>query len=678
MKASTINFIEGLFGNNDTFLIPCYQRPYAWKEKDCELLWDNISNLIAHPNLQEHFMGTIIFFDVGNNETSSAQKYWIIDGQQRVTTIYVILKALYDLVCEKEGNEILVSALKTLLFNSNHLKLIPKENDNDTLRDIFYHSNQLIKSNDLIDVYYFFKKSIKNICNSAISYGDVFNALNKLNAVKEIFLSSDNEDPHTTFEHVNARRVELTLTDKVRNFLLLADKYPVARYYYNAIWKPMEEKFIDCFADKDRKKNLDEFVLKFLQLKIKNISNKNAYEKFRVHLNELIAHQEKQINLQSAFASADSIDDDENDEVVRQEPKSEADNIRLIWLNELSYYSYFYILFSCNYYDENGLKFGEKEAKLGNDEYKHIYHGYSWNIRVILYWFRMLNYTDQYCLFFKLFEWEDKKKISSDTLEKVLLLILNYVLRYAIKNKDYPIAGVFNSLLENIYHDENTNETEINDANCYKIFLTYFQECTKTGTVEQIYSNGTIINAVKENDFTDPHLLTVLFLLIYYKTLLFPIDKFYEKKLHLIFILPSTIIEDFNGSKWLENDPNNNWIGLGKQELHWMLTNLALHIGNITLIDDKVWTILKQNALKKDKVYKIDWFLLHNNDFITKKDVISHSKFVNDFCQLIIDASSWNSTNINQRTNEIAKKIIEYLPPPMEEDNYGSQHQVIN
>lgn len=689
MKANQINFIDGLFSNNDTYLIPCYQRPYAWDDENCEMLWGDIKNLMTHKNFQEHFMGTIILFDVNDDENYEPKQYWVIDGQQRITTIYVLLKALFDLVVENGNNELLATRIKMYLYNSSQLKVIPKENDIAVLQNIFFHTHELLNPTDLNDAYDYFKKEINDFCLKDNRYDEVFAALCKLTAVKEVFFFTDYEDPHAVFEHVNADRKELTLTDKVRNFLLLSDKYMVARTLYNLVWRPMEEKFIDHFDDKKRQEKLDDYVFKFLQLKIPGISKRNAYERFRIHLTELIIEQEQpNINLEHAktndnFAYAPNsiaipdsnlnFDDGENDEEQENsnEPLSTADDIRLCWLNELIYYSYFYIIFNCDYYDDNSLNLGRKEAKLGKEPYRFIYHAYSWNIRLMLYWFRMLENTSHYVLFFKLFEWEDKGKITQETLEKILYLILNYTIRWTIisESNKCPSDSAYNAILPTIYFQNNIDENGINNQNCYQFFVQYFKEYTKEQPDQLFASDEQVMDALKENNITNINLLYLLFLLIYYDTLLFNENKFYTKSIYLIYILPDINIEEFSDTCWLEKDSEHDWTGLSLHELDWLLKNLVNRIGNLGIIEEKIWDKIAATTKNRDKTNHIAWFLLPSNDFYSKKRFFSLSIFADSSYEVMLESNDWKAVDINKRTFALAKKILKCLTALLGEDD---------
>lgn len=93
MKADTISVLEFLGGSKRIFNIPVYQRNYSWKEEQCKKLFDDILK-IKFQDKALHFIGTIVYVDI--NASPSFKEFIIIDGQQRITTILLLLKALYD------------------------------------------------------------------------------------------------------------------------------------------------------------------------------------------------------------------------------------------------------------------------------------------------------------------------------------------------------------------------------------------------------------------------------------------------------------------------------------------------------------------------------------------------------------------------------------------------------
>ena len=135
MKAEDYGFLDIVFeSGRKQYQIPVYQRNYDWKKDNCLVLFNDV--ISAYQEERTHFLGTIV--QVQQDEEGGIKKYIIIDGQQRMTTVYLLLKALYDSTTDEVDKE----DLKGILFNSNSdskklarddklkLKLKPIKTDN--------------------------------------------------------------------------------------------------------------------------------------------------------------------------------------------------------------------------------------------------------------------------------------------------------------------------------------------------------------------------------------------------------------------------------------------------------------------------------------------------------------------------------------------------------------------
>lgn len=133
MKAEPEKIIDTMFDNKRQYQIPVYQRNYDWKKDNCLELFNDVIN--AYEKERTHFLGTVV--QVQQDEEGGLKHYIIVDGQQRMTSIYLLLKALYD-----KGDDLDKEEIKGLLFNEsashdfdkqekNKLKLKPIKTDNE-------------------------------------------------------------------------------------------------------------------------------------------------------------------------------------------------------------------------------------------------------------------------------------------------------------------------------------------------------------------------------------------------------------------------------------------------------------------------------------------------------------------------------------------------------------------
>lgn len=117
MNAGTISVLGFLGETKRIFNIPVYQRKYSWKEEQCKKLFDDLLN-IKYQNKSLHFIGTIVYVDI--NTSPSFKEFIIIDGQQRITTILLLLKAIYDEAKDEDFKEDLYNDY--LINNGKKLK----------------------------------------------------------------------------------------------------------------------------------------------------------------------------------------------------------------------------------------------------------------------------------------------------------------------------------------------------------------------------------------------------------------------------------------------------------------------------------------------------------------------------------------------------------------------------
>lgn len=167
--------------NKRIFKIPVYQRNYDWSHIQCEKLYNDIID--AFLTQKKHFTGTIVYI-IGERSSSSLTEDLVIDGQQRITTILLLLKALLDLAVET-GDSV-QSELSDLLFNRHcaeeyKLKLKPVKADDRQFRALMQGRKELFDSNShVIRNYFLFRKLISASLEKGIFLGDVLEGMKKL------------------------------------------------------------------------------------------------------------------------------------------------------------------------------------------------------------------------------------------------------------------------------------------------------------------------------------------------------------------------------------------------------------------------------------------------------------------------------------------------------------------
>ena len=271
---------ELIAGTKCQFVIPVFQRNYDWRIKDCERLFKDIVDLAEdkdHPD-RKHFIGAFVY-KFNKFVNMSFNQYVLIDGQQRLTSLTLILKALYDYLSEfGETYEEMRSEIKeTYLINkfakdSNlRLKLKPNQVDNENFNKLMDDKKADVEST-IGRNYSEFKKMISRM---KVSVEDFYNAIQRIEGV--VVELGDSDNPQLIFESLNSTGLELTDIDLIRNYLLMNCTADLQTRLYKDYWLKIENILGDYFL---------QFIKDYLSLKngVVTSSTKNytyqAFQKF--------------------------------------------------------------------------------------------------------------------------------------------------------------------------------------------------------------------------------------------------------------------------------------------------------------------------------------------------------------------------------------------------------------
>ncbi len=242
-------------------VIPIYQRLYSWEKEQCKQLWDDIVKTGGSDQIEGHFIGSIVFVHDGIY-TTNYNELLIIDGQQRLTTITLLLTALRDhLSDEVKRKEIedhyLINSDKD---GDKKFRLILSESDKDTLLSLIDKDKRKPSepSSKIVENFKLFEEWVSN----TDKLETIFKGLDKLMIV-EIALEKGKDDPQLIFESMNSKGMELTQTDLIRNYIVMETEIEKQEGFYNKYWRAMEEEF------KQNKKLFERFVRHYLTIKTK-------------------------------------------------------------------------------------------------------------------------------------------------------------------------------------------------------------------------------------------------------------------------------------------------------------------------------------------------------------------------------------------------------------------------
>ena len=265
--------VSNLINHTDKFLVPIYQRKYEWEKKHCKKLFDDMTTI------KNHYIGNIIC--VKAETTSNIME--IIDGQQRITTIFLILWAMYHLIknglvkseisCDEIHEDFLI---KKFLKQKNNYRLSPNKKDSADFEAVIenkidvnnkYHSK-------IIENYKFFYKELQK---EGKSIDFIYESIQNSGVVAITALKSEN--PQLIFESINSTGRPLKLYDKVKNFLLIQLKTEDQNELYNKYWEKIEE-----LSTSTKKDELEAFIKDYLFLKNKGTQEDTAYEKLKQYI----------------------------------------------------------------------------------------------------------------------------------------------------------------------------------------------------------------------------------------------------------------------------------------------------------------------------------------------------------------------------------------------------------
>ncbi len=278
-KATTLlGFFEE--NQNNQFVIPIYQRVYSWEKEQCEQLWDDIIKIGGNDEMNGHFIGSILYVRDGNTHSSPLL---IIDGQQRLTTITLLLIALRNHLSDEV--KILEKFLRKeienrYLINSNRdgdkkFRLILSESDKDTLLFLI-DENKRKPSEPSVKIVENFKLFEKWISENTDKLETICKGLEKLMIVW-IALEKGKDDPQLIFESMNSKGIKLTQTDLIRNYIVMeTETEEKQKNFYNRYWRAMEKNFTQ------NETLFNRFVRHYLTIKTGKIPNeKRVYEAFK-------------------------------------------------------------------------------------------------------------------------------------------------------------------------------------------------------------------------------------------------------------------------------------------------------------------------------------------------------------------------------------------------------------
>ena len=388
-------YLVDFLGKNRNLIIPVYQRNYAWKERECKRLFEDIVNIYTD-KLDKYFMGAVVI--VGDGDRTSQ----LIDGQQRMTSISLLLLAMSNLLKLKKIKSI-EEKLADHIWNQHlvnkrisndddkYIKLKQVNQDDKAYKNLFliagcdsnsYDNAPELKKTDIYKNYMFFEKKIKEFCKDK-NFDDIWSAFEKIEIA---IISLDiryGDKPQVVFETINSTGKALEDSDLIRNYILMNEDLETQEKWFKNYWEDIEK-----YTYIDNKSDTTDAIRCYLMYSQKvHVKITDTYDNFKSHIDGIGKNSSRDGGLSSV-------------EIFLQELKTFS-----------KYYKWFSVI--CD-----NTEF-EKRFKL----------------------FRQIKQTTPYPYFMSLMNLYEKEDLEENIVCQVLDFILSYHIRRSVLDKE---SNVYN------------------------------------------------------------------------------------------------------------------------------------------------------------------------------------------------------------------------------------------
>ena len=307
MRATQARFLDLLGADRTQFIIPVYQREYSWDTPQLEDLWNDVT--LAGKDGMTHFIGSFLYIPEEDSTATSIHRKLLIDGQQRMTTLSLLLAALLDFLDEDDSRAQFLTDLspkslrKSYLFNDDYrgesrYKLVLSMDDKATMHTLV-DGSQLPEHpvRRLVEAKAFFTNKIRS---RNVSPKTLWDGLNKL-VIIDTELNPNEDNAQLIFESMNSKGKPLTPIDLVRNFILLSLPADRQKELYDQYWSHIEHLF-----GQDAEYEFNAFLWYWLYLKIpeRNPKQDNAYHDFKYYVQNHDLDREPETILSELLAYA--------------------------------------------------------------------------------------------------------------------------------------------------------------------------------------------------------------------------------------------------------------------------------------------------------------------------------------------------------------------------------------
>lgn len=269
--------------NADKLIIPVYQRNYDWREEQCRKLFQDLVRTVQNKK-RWHFFGGIVSV---SDPMGSSSDYLVIDGQQRITTVSLLLLAMANLIKEgkvtPEDDTLYAQITRKYLVDEinpkmRKVKLKPIKGDQDAYDRLWGDPEDYERSSNITQNYLFFYNEIQK---QAVTIDQLFKSVEKLQII-DITLTPPDDDPQLVFESLNSTGLDLNEGDKIRNFVLMGLDIEEQDHYYDSYWNPIEKNA--GYNKQNNSYDVSPFIRDYLSIKQKKTTGmKDIYNEFKAY-----------------------------------------------------------------------------------------------------------------------------------------------------------------------------------------------------------------------------------------------------------------------------------------------------------------------------------------------------------------------------------------------------------
>lgn len=259
--------LQDIIEGTKQYVIPLFQRNYSWTIKEWDILWKDLIELCEAENPRTHFIGSIVNMPTVSVPEGVA-KFLLIDGQQRLTTIFILLTLLRNKALEQQKQDFADEINNTLLVNpykkdNDYFKLMPTQVDRDIYKN-FIEGKTEDSESQLAKAYDFFEKKLRQ---TSFEYEKLKKIITCYFSVVSIVLDND-DNPYLVFESLNAKGKPLTQADLIRNYFFMRIHVDNQDEVYKNYWLPMQTSLND---------SLTEYIRHFLMRDGSTIKQNDVY-----------------------------------------------------------------------------------------------------------------------------------------------------------------------------------------------------------------------------------------------------------------------------------------------------------------------------------------------------------------------------------------------------------------